>query len=218
MSRRVVHLFLAILIIPFTCFADGHKLEQTGEFTGQGASESIRKSLEAKGHRIVGSDGNVLCEIWLRSGVPAGKTETPGAAYTTIGESTLIGAVVFPKNAFDFRGQQVKAGAYTLRYALYPPDGNHLGISPIRDFLVLIPVSVDQNADAQYKFDELTKMSAKTTGANHPAVISLVTAGAKPGASVSENDHGHVVFSSSIKSANGSDMPISFIVKGVAEQ
>ena len=219
MSRRVVFLLLAILIIPFAALADGNKVEQTGAFADQTASESVRKSLDAKGHKVVLSDGSTLCEIWLRSQLPAGKTDVAGASYTGIGESAIVGVINFPKQSTDYRGQQVKAGSYTLRYALYPPDGNHMGISQIRDFLLLIPVGLDQNADAQYKFEELTKMSAKTTGTTHPAVISLAMPEGKAGAArITANDHGHLVFSAAAKSASGTDTPIAFVVKGVAEQ
>jgi hypothetical protein len=164
------------------------------------------------------SDGTIACEIWLRSAAPAGKTEAPGAVYKTLSESSLIGVITFPKATSDFRGQSVKPGAYTLRYALHPSDGNHLGISPLRDFLVMIPISVDQNADAQYKFEELVKMSAKASGTNHPAVISLVLPEARPAPGLVENEHGHLVFVTRIKSQSGADVPIAFVVRGVTEQ
>ncbi|HXG92830.1 MAG TPA: hypothetical protein VNN73_10745 [Blastocatellia bacterium] len=219
MVRKVLVLSLVIIAIHFRASAQSNKVESIGAFADASASESVRKALEPKGHRVVLADGNALCDIWLRASVPAGKTDAPGAVYNNIGESTLIGVITFPKQATDFRGQQIKQGSYTLRYALHPADGNHLGISPIRDFLLLIPVSVDQNADAQYKFDELVKMSAKTTGTNHPAVISLVAPEGKANAAaVTQNEHGHLVFSASVKSAGGADMPIAFVIKGQAEQ
>jgi len=219
MTSRGILLLLIILIIPVAATArDGNKVEQTGAFADQSASESVRKALDQKGYKVVLADGSTLCEIWLRSALPAGK-EASGASYTGIGESSLVGVISFPKATTDFRGQQVKPGSYTLRYALYPPDGNHMGISPIRDFLLMIPVSIDQTADQQYKFEELTKMSAKTTGTTHPAVVLLVLPEGKTGpAAVTQNEHGHLVFSAPIKTASGANASISFVVKGVAEQ
>jgi hypothetical protein len=218
MPRTIPCLVFIILILSLSAFAGGGKIEAIGAFSDQGASESVRKVLEPKGSRVTLSDGSVGCDIWLRSGVPAGKTEAPGAIYTMLGESSLIGVITFPKATSDFRGQSVKAGTYTMRYALHPSDGNHLGISPVRDFLVLIPVSVDQNADAQYKFEELVKMSAKASGTNHPAVISLLPPESKAAPTLVENEHGHVIFVTRIKSQSGADLPIAFVVKGVAEQ
>jgi hypothetical protein len=218
MPRKILSLIFTLLIISVVALGEGGKVESIGAFTDQSASESVRKILEPKGYRVSLSDGSVLCEIWLRNAIPAGKTEAPGSVYKTLSESSLIGVVIFPKATSDFRGQSIKAGTYTLRYALHPTDGNHLGISPVRDFLVMIPVGVDQNADGQYKFEELTKMSAKASGTNHPAVISLVSPESKPAPTLVENEHGHLVFMTKMKSQAAADVPIAFVVKGVAEQ
>ena len=62
-------------------------------------------------------------------------------------------------------------------------------------------------------------MSAKSAGTNHPTSLSLVSPeGIKSFPSVSENDHGHTVFAAKLKTQSGSELPIAFIVKGVAEQ
>lgn len=221
MSRRPVA--IAIVAILLTAFAsarnlvDGNKIEPTGAFADPGASDSLKKALEASGSRVSLADG-AYCDIWLRAGVPSGKTDAQGAVYTTLGESSLIGVIVFARSTTDFRGQPLKPGAYTLRYGLHPTDGNHMGISPIRDFLVLIPVASDQNPDAQFKFEDLMKMSTKASGTNHPAVLSLASAAKTSSPAVAPNEHGHLVFSSKLKSQTGSELPIAFIVKGIAEQ
>jgi len=93
----------------------------------------------------------VACEIWFRASIPAGKTDASGAVYTTLAESTFVGVITFAKTANDYRGQSIKPGAYTFRYEVHPTDGNHMGISPIRDFLVLVPVALDPNPDAAFK-------------------------------------------------------------------
>ena len=221
MLRKVAGLLFLLLTASFTARADGGKIETIGALTDQSASESVRKVLEPKGYRVTLADGSVVCEIWLRAGVPAAnKSETAGAVYTGLAESALIGVINFPKATNDFRGQAIKAGTYTLRYALHPTDGNHMGISPVRDFLVMIPLSVDQNPEAVYKFEELVKMSAKVSGTNHPAVASLVMpeGGAAAAPSLAENEHGHIIFVAKVKTQAGADMPIAIIVKGRAEQ
>jgi len=220
MLSKTLILMIALLAVPFTALANGGKVEVIGAFTDQSASESIRKALDSKGYRVTLEDGSALCDIWLRAGVPTqAKMDLPGVMLPEIAESTLIGVIVFPKAATDFRGQPVKPGAYTLRYSLHPTDGNHLGISVYRDFLLLLSVSDDQDADASYKFEDLTKMSAKAAGTNHPAPLDLVYPegkGEKP--TVVENDEEHLVFIAGIKTQSGAEMPIAFIVKGVAEQ
>lgn len=220
MLQRLKSTALLITIAFISCasaFADGNKVEAIGAYADPGASDALKKSLESKGWRVSLADG-AYCDIWLRSSVPAGKTEAPGAVYTWIGESALIGVITFAKATTDFRGQSVKPGSYTMRYAVHPTDGNHMGISPVRDFLVMVPVAMDSNPDAQFKFEELTKMSTKVTGTNHPGVLSLIQPGSASAApKVEAGENNHIVFSASIKSGSGAQ-PISFVLKGHAEQ
>lgn len=197
--------------------ADG-KLEAIGAYADSGASDALKKALEARGWRVTLA-GGAYCEIWLRTAVPAGKTDAQGAVYTWLGDSTLIGVITFANATTDFRGQSVKAGSYTMRYAIHPADGNHMGISPIRDFLVMLPVAMDPSPDARFKFEELTKMSTKVTGTSHPGILSLIQSASAPAAPKLETDeYNHVAFSAAIKSQSGAVMPISFVVKGHAEQ
>lgn len=221
MSSRITLTVLAITLglISYSAArtADG-KLEPTGAYADPGASDPLKKSLEAKGWRISLADG-AYCDIWLRASVPTGKSDAQGAVYTWIGESTLIGVITFARATTDFRGQSIKPGSYTLRYAIHPADGNHLGISPIRDFLVMLPVAADPNPDAQFKFEELTKMSTKVTGTSHPGILSLIQPASAPAAPKIENDdYNRMAFSAAIKNQSGTAMPISFVVKGHAEQ
>lgn len=219
MLRKSSVLLLIFFTLAIAAFADGGKVESTGAFTGAGTSESVKASLEDKGYRVTLADGAVLCDIWLRKALPTeAKKDVPGATYTEIVDSSVVGVISFPKTSQDFRGQDIKAGAYTIRYALHPTDGNHMGISPFRDFLLLTPIADDQNADARYKFEELVKMSAKTTNSNHPAALSLVAAEGGQFPSVKENEHEHLVFSAKVKTSAGTELPLSFVVKGVAEQ
>ncbi len=221
MSRRLKLTVLAITVslVPYVqARATDGKLEATGAYAEPGASDALKKALEPKGWRISLADG-AYCDIWLRATVPAGKTDAQGAVYTWIADSTLIAVITFARATTDFRGQSIKAGSYTLRYAVHPADGNHLGISPIRDFLVMVPVAMDPNPDAQFKFEELTKMSTKVTGTSHPGILSLIQLASAPAAPKLENDdYNHMAFSAAIKNQSGAAMPISFVVKGHAEQ
>jgi hypothetical protein len=215
---KVFSLILLALIIPISVLADDGKLETIGAFTGSGASEALKKSLEPKGFRV-STGGTVLCEIWLSSSLTPGKNDAQGASYTWLPESTLVAVITFPSAAIDFRKQGISAGTYTLRSALNPVDGNHLGISPIRDFLLLIPVAADPDPTVKYSFQELTTISKKTTGSNHPSPLSLVsTDGISTWPSVFEDENRHLVFAAKVKMAGGGESPIAFVIKGVAEQ
>jgi len=215
---RAFSLILLALVVPASALADEGKLETIGAFAGAGASEALKKALEPKGYRVT-TGGSVLCEIWLSSSVTTGKNDAQGASYTWLPESSLIAVITFPAPAIDFRKQNIPAGTYTLRSALNPVDGNHLGISPIRDFLLLIPVAVDPDPTVKFKFEELTTISKKTTGSNHPSPLSLVsTDGISTWPSVFEDENRHLVFAAKVKTAGGGESPVAFVVKGVAEQ
>ena len=219
MPARLLGLLLLILIIPIAVLADAGKVETIGALADNGASEALKKTLEPKGYRVKLADGSVLCDIWLRNGVPSGKNEAQGAAYTSLADSALIAVVTFPQQATDFRKQAIRPGTYTLRYAVHPQDGNHLGISPIRDFLLLVPLASDQDPATKYKFEELTTLSKKASGTNHPCVMSLVTTDGITGwPSLIEDEFAHLVFAAKLKTDSGSELPIAWVVRGVAEQ
>lgn len=219
MARRILVLAISLLTFSVGVLADGGKLEATGPLADAAASAALKDSLEAKGHRVT-VGGQVLCEIWLKKSVqPKAKDDVSGAIYTELGESSLVGVISFPKATKDYRGQGIKPGAYTLRYALHPADGNHLGISTYRDFLVMSPVASDTNPEARFKFEELVKLSAKTLGGNHPSPVSLVSAqGGATLPAVYKDSNGHLVFEAKLKMQSGAELPIAFVVEGEAAQ
>ena len=101
----------------------------------------------------------------------------------TIPSGALLGVLRFPAKAGDRRGQTIAAGVYTLRYGNYPVNGNHQGVAPQRDFLLLVPAALDKTTDAVADFDALLNLSRKASGTPHPAVLSFWKADAddKPG-------------------------------------
>jgi len=111
---------------------------------------------------------NTLTFWWVKElpleGAPAAWTEVP--------EGTLTGAVKIEKDFRDTRGRVIKAGTYTLRYGIQPANGDHLGVSPFREFLLLSPSSQDTNP-APPGHDGLVDLSKQTIGGSHPAVWSL---------------------------------------------
>ena len=62
----------------------------------------MKAALEPQGYRVTLSDGTVANEVWFRKDFPGLKT------------SALVGVITFPKDGKDFRGQDIKAGTYTL--------------------------------------------------------------------------------------------------------
>ena len=96
----------------------------------------------------------------------------------------------------EIRGKPVMAGVYTLRYGQQPQNGDHLGISPFREFLLLSPAAVDQDPKTT-GFDGAVALSKQTIGTAHPAALSLdppVATEAVLSAYSNEQGHKGVVF------------------------
>jgi hypothetical protein len=140
----------------------------------QDLSTAVRDVLASEALRVTGPNG-VQCDLWLRQAVPvaAGAKQDQEIAFWQIAEGTLIGAIRFPDNILDYRGQPIRAGVYTLRYALIPEDGNHSGVAPPqRDFLLLGPAADDTSPNTITR-DETLEMSRKVTRTRHPTIWSL---------------------------------------------
>jgi hypothetical protein len=147
--------------------------------------------MSPQGYKISGPSG-VFCEVWFRTSLPSGaKSTEDSVAFPTIPHGALIGAIRFPAQGADRRGQQIKAGIYTLRYSRYPVNGDHLGVAPQRDFVVMSAVADDKDPNSTPGFDDLVGMSKKVSGTPHPAVLSIeppAGGGAVPGIA-KEGDH-----------------------------
>ena len=136
---------------------------------------ALADRLDPQGSRIVhGKD--IVCDVWwLKSlpGVPSTSSQ-PDLLYSSLQPGALVGMLQFiSPQAEDFRDQKLKPGLYTMRYAQIPQDGNHMGVSEYRDFILLSPMSADTQLDKALPFDDLVNLSRKATGTGHPAVISL---------------------------------------------
>jgi hypothetical protein len=207
-----------ILLLLSSLFAVAQaKLEKTP--TGASVPAPLRAALDAGGSRLVRPDGSVLCEIWLRKSLPVGRVAAAkGASYPEMSESALLGVILFPNGGKDFRGQAIKPGLYTMRYELLPEDGNHLGVAPTRDFVLLLETSADTDPGAQYDFAQLVKLSAQAAGTNHPAAFLLLGPEAGDTPRTYQNPDGFQVFAGAIKTDGGKDVPVALVVKGQAEQ
>jgi hypothetical protein len=205
-SRHALRLTLALavaLLSGTAAFAAG-KFETLPAFSGP-APDWVKAALEPQGYRVTLSDGTVANEVWFRKDFPGLKT------------SALVGVITFPKDGKDFRGQDIKAGTYTLRYAKIPEDGDHLGASPTLTFALLIPIADDAAPAEDLTFKEVTKMSKKASGTNHPAPMNLAdTSAQKDFPAVATNAMGHEVLFVKLKGASG-ELPLGLVVKGRTE-
>jgi len=133
----------------------------------------VRETLDAKGYRLTLDEPAPARELWIRKSVPAQPNkDMEGLAYPQLAESRRVGVIRFSQPAADFRGHRIRAAFYTLRYELSPNDGNHLGVAPDWDFLLLGPAVSAADPKAKVKFEELVAPSREATGTKHPGPLS----------------------------------------------
>lgn len=191
----------------------------------QEVAADVRATLSENGVRVTGASGP-LCEIWWRKEVPAQANASQGLGilYGQFAEGTLLGAIRFPAEVSDYRQQHIKSGVYTLRYGLIPVDGNHQGVAPNRDFLLLSPAGADSNSGA-IPVKSLIDLSRKASGTGHPSVWSLIAADSAPAVLpglVHQEDSGNWVLYSRIQLQKGgaslSPLPIALVIVGHAAE
>jgi hypothetical protein len=176
-NRRMVICFLLLTSVALcwtsAAAAQAYKVEKVAAAPPQELSAAVRDALAGEALRVTGPNG-VLCEIWLRKSVPAraAASQALGVTFPQLDEGTLVGVLRLPAEVKDYRRQRIKPGVYTLRYALNPADGNHMGVAPQRDSLLASPAAADQNP-ATVSRDDALKLSRQSTRTNHPSVWSL---------------------------------------------
>jgi hypothetical protein len=213
MKKAAATLMLCATMLASTLLASGYKAEAAGAPPSELAAP-IAAELNPAGYKVVKPDGKVWCELWFRKSAPKGpESAESDMMWKTAPLGSLIGAIRFPEAGLDRRAQAIKPGVYTLRFQLFPINGDHQGVAPNRDFLLLTPAADDQSIEAVPKFDDLVKMSKKTSGTPHPAVLSmwLITDDPKPG-TMMESGENEWALQAKIGETN-----IAVIVVGAAE-
>ena len=187
--------------------AFGHTIESAGAPPAE-VDPAIATTLQKDGIRVL--DGKkVVVEFWFRSAAPAGAKSTEEAlSWPTVPHGSLLGVARFPERGSDRRAQTLKPGVYTMRFSMYPQNGDHQGVEPQRDFMVLSLASEDKDPSSTPKFEALMEMSRRASGTPHPAIMSFwrVESDFKPGIEQRESD--------TILQAKIGDVPVAVIVLG----
>ena len=133
--------------------------------------------------------GPATLEIWL---VQKLEKNGDGPGWSSVESGTLVGAMRVSGEFKEIRGKAVKPGVYTLRFGMQPQNGDHLGISTFREFLLISPAAIDQDPKV-LGFDGVVALSKEVIGTAHPASLSLDPPEDAPGAPLStyKNEHGH---------------------------
>jgi hypothetical protein len=205
---RVIGLVSTLVFSSFAAFGQ-YKSEPAGAPPPE-VAPAIAQALQKDGTKIT-NNGAAYCEIWFRTGKPSGTpSNEENVSLPAMPMGALLGVIRFDGKGADRRGQQIKAGVYTLRYGIMPINGDHQGAAPQRDFLLMIPAADDKDLNATPNFEAVVAMSRKASGTPHPAVLSFWKAdSATPGFSKQgESDW--------VLQAKIGDTPIDVILVGLA--
>jgi hypothetical protein len=149
----------------------------------------VVEQLASKGVSVKIANGPAA-DFWFVKSLKIGGNGAT-AKWSDVAEGALVGAVRLSADYRDIRGRVVKAGVYTLRYGIQPDNGDHLGVSPFRDFLLLSPAAGDADP-APKGHDGTIELSKASVGGSHPGVWSVDPPDAKaPALQLHKTDLGH---------------------------
>jgi hypothetical protein len=213
MLRRIAILLPFLLISAWALAAVG-QVETIGPMTS--APAGFEKVLDRKGYRVTISAGP-SADIWFRAKLEAGKAnDAEDAVYPQLAPGEFLGVIRLASPAIDFRGQSVKPGTYTMRYQLLPSDGNHMGMAPNPDFVLLLPIADDPDPDIGMAESRLIQLSSQVTPGKHPAVFLLASPEVSAYPAVVQTPDGYVAFAVKVSASSG-DIPVAVILKGTAQ-
>ncbi len=227
--RSLTAWLLALIVVPGTLAAEEtYKVQELKTAPPSSVSPAISSALNAQGYRISDGQGKPFAEIWLRKAIPAAaKPAGPKGViqFPFLGESELLGVMQLLGEGHDSRDQALAKGVYTMRYGLQPVNGDHLGVSPFRDYVLLLPCAKDKNLTILPR-KQLETQSAEAAGSSHPAVFFLLavpSASAQASPSMihdAEKNTWRVVVPLNLEvkgEAKPTSCPVSIIVVGISE-
>jgi hypothetical protein len=196
------------------------KVEATAP--AEAVAAEIGALLQPTGLKVT-KGAQTIIEIWAAKEWPlAADAKTGGEVLYPLTPGQLVGVVRYSRKAADFRDQDIPAGTYVVRYAQQPVDGAHVGTSPTRDFLALLPAAKDRQAST-LDYKTLTGTSKETSGTAHPGILSLQKAEESGGAlSVRHDSDRELVIVRFIGKAKQGDsvkdLPVELVVVGKAAE
>ena len=144
------------------------------EEVAKALAKPVAKTLAPVGIRVLDEKGEPYVDLWLRKHVDLQKDPGGlGIDYGFLQEGSLLGAVRFHKKTKDFRRTRFDAGVYTMRKVTQPEDGDHLGVSESRDFVLLCGAKEDVQP-APLAAKDIVKFSQNVNGSKHPTIYYLV--------------------------------------------
>ena len=223
-QRSLIGLFvLALASAAATASAADHRVEPLNEAPPADAiSAEIAATLSPSGVRVIRGESRTVCDIWLCKEWEVTPGDPPLGVNYPFKPGHLIGVARYPRRGGDFRDQDIDEGVYTLRYAQQPVDGNHVGTSPTRDFLLLVNAENDKSAKP-WEYENLTQSSAEAAESSHPCLLSLQRVSGDGEAPTIRHEEQHDWWIVGVKSKakaddRTSDLRIDLVVVGYAAE
>jgi hypothetical protein len=165
---------LTLALISALPLAQSAKLNSANAVIPDEVSAEITGSLNEKGF-VVSVDGQETASFWFREEpqLAASPSSELGVTFGQLEPGSLLGVVKLAQPWLDYKASTIPAGVFTMRYGVMPADGNHMGVSIYRDYLLLIPANQDTNPDETFSYVELLTSSVEASGVPHPAVLAL---------------------------------------------
>ena len=209
MKHHIRGLVVAVLVATAPAFANGVTVTKHTNPAPAEIAAPIKEML-AQGGATAKIGENVIDFWWVKS------LDVKTSDWSGVGEGTLVGAMKVSAPFRDIRGRSMKAGTYLLRFALQPQNGDHLGVSPHREFLLATPAADDQSPNA-LGHDPAVELAKKSINISHPAVLSLdPPVSTQAPLTVTQTDAGHSAVVFEVPTAQG---PLKFglILVGLIE-
>ncbi|MGP0066750.1 MAG: hypothetical protein ACLQGP_24565 [Isosphaeraceae bacterium] len=160
------------------------KVEARKQAPPSSLAPDLLATLSGQSVRIQDGEGKEFAEIWLRQATSC--SEKPSGPkgviqFPFLADGEFLGILQFATEGHDYRDQSIAKGVYTMRYGLQPTNGDHLGVSAYRDYVLLLPASKDKGVAPPTR-KQLEQRSAESAGTSHPASFLMLMApkGAKP--------------------------------------
>ena len=136
-------------------------------------SEAIKSKLDTAVVEVREGD-TLLYEFWFPSVTQLEpKQAKDSSVLDQLPVACLIGAAKIHRDKRDYRDDDLYSGVHTIRFALQPQDGNHLGSSEYPYFGLLVMAENDRSLDGIKTYKQLTKASSLDTASEHPIILSL---------------------------------------------
>ncbi len=170
-GSRTLPLAVLVLVCAFISVAGQEPIVSKHSDAAPGeVAASLHALLAPGGARV--QIGQTMLDLWWVKAVPLAPSASGAPAWPQVEEGTFVGAMRVAQTFADVRGRVIPPGVYTLRFAWQPQNGDHLGVSPFREFFLLSPAAEDTDPKA-LGYDATVELSKKASGVTHPAALSL---------------------------------------------